>query len=62
MDSEERFQVELQFSSGAAYNPFALVPMTPHVLPIRPRFPLHKGTQFDPGVASIFLVCLSFCA
>lgn len=43
VESEERFQVELQFSPGAAYDPFELAPMTPHVLPIHPRFPLHKG-------------------
>jgi len=39
----ERFQVELQFSAGAAYDPFGLAPSQPHVLPIKPRFPLFQG-------------------
>ena len=39
----ERFQVEIQFSAGAAYDPFGLAPSQPHVLPIRPRFPLFQG-------------------
>ena len=43
MTDPERFQVELQFSAGAAYDPFGLAPSQPHVLPIKPRFPLFQG-------------------
>ena len=42
----ERFQVELQFSPGAAYDPFGLAPSQPHVFQIKPRFPLFQGAAF----------------
>ena len=46
MTDPERFQVELQFSPGAAYDPFGLAPSQPHVLQIKPRFPLFQGASF----------------
>jgi hypothetical protein len=37
--------VEILFSPGAAHDPFEVVPLRgkDHVLPIRPRVPIHDG-------------------
>ena len=60
----ERFQVELQFSPGAAYDPFGLAPSQPHVFQIKPRFPLFQGAAFHltsvlAGIVSAKLLCPS---
>ena len=39
VDSPQRFLVETQFSPGANYDPFSLVPLHPHVMPVVPRTP-----------------------
>lgn len=53
VDSPERFLVDVQFSPGANYDPFSLVPLHPHVLPVLPRKPLHDGAPSRPGAPAL---------
>ena len=64
MTDPERFQVELQFSAGAAYDPFGLAPSQPHVLPIKPRFPLFQGALRKPRLlcADVGMRTRSICS
>ena len=58
MTDPERFQVELQFSAGAAYDPFGLAPSQPHVLPIKPRFPLFQGALSKSLLSCADVTCM----
>ena len=44
VDSPERFRMEVLFSPGAAYSPYAVVPLhQDHTLPVTQRVCLHQG-------------------
>ena len=50
VDSPERFRMEVLFSPGAAYSPYAVVPLhQDHTLPVTQRVCLHQGGS--PAVA-----------
>lgn len=63
VDSPERFLVEVQFSPGAHYDPFAVAPLKPHVLPVVQRFPLHPGapSQLGDPPTSLRILCKGVC-
>ena len=64
MDSPERFRMEVLFSPGAAYSPYAVVPLhQDHTLPVTQRVCLHQGgcpalTQHCCKAGSASGVCL----
>ena len=51
VDSPERFRMEVLFSPGAAYSPYAVVPLhQDHTLPVTQRVCLHQGGSTDAAL------------